>query len=333
MSLSARRASLPRRVVPIVAGVGLIVVALVSCGGSATSSEPARIAFLRAVPGAQDSQIVLDVLAREGFVEGGTLEVFAADPAEAYPDPDGAVAAVAGWVEQGVDLIIAFSSSGAALALDAAPDAIVVFLVNDPVVIGLIENEMHPEGRATGVTFRVPADRTLSAARAALPGMRRVGLLYPATDPAAGSHRRAVHDAASVLRLRVVDQPFTTEGEIEGAIGRLVDEGIDALFLSNSPTAIRYASIVDDAAQSHRLPVIANTDRVPFALVVLTPDTTLLVEQLAKQVARLLNGTPPRAVPVEDPRRYQLILNAGAAAELGIDLPEELLRQATEVIP
>ncbi len=318
----------------------LIVVALVigACGDDGSSgadpgSDPVTIAFLRAVAGQPSTEpALLDELRAAGFVEGRNLTVVAGDPDEAYPDPTDAAAAVEAWVEDGVDLIIALSTSGAQVATETAPDVEVLFLSNDPRASGLVADEASPEGHMTGVSFRVPADRTLSLARRAVPGLDRVGLAFPLSDPAAVANRDALQTAADRLGIELVTRTFADAEDVAASVAALAGLDVDALVLSTSPSATRAFPETAAAAQAATLPVVANTSIAEFALLSLAPDTEVLGRQLGRQAARLLSGASPSAVPVEDPSRFVLTINTGVAAALGLPVDDGLLREANAVV-
>jgi putative ABC transport system substrate-binding protein len=280
----------------------------------------------------EGQQALLTELASSGFTAGANLTVLAEDPEIAYPDPVEAKSVVDRWVEDGVDLIFAFSSSGAAIAGEAASDVPVLFISNDPTATGLLQDEMQPEGNLTGVTFRVPADRTLSIAQRAIPRLRTVGLVYPSADPAALPHSDAVGEAAESLGLDLELADFTDETDAAAAVANLVQRGVDAIFVSNSPTAIRALQPIQDAADDAGIPTIANTTIATGAVVVLSPDSIELNRQLGRQAARLLAGSDVADVPVEDPREFELVLNAVVGRRIGIDLGANLLREADRVI-
>jgi putative tryptophan/tyrosine transport system substrate-binding protein len=306
------------------------MLALVACS-TTPPDEPKTIAFLRAVPGGGNDTALLDELKRSGFHPDRSLEILGGDPNETHLDPDETKLTIEGWVDQGVDVIFAFSSRGALAARDAAPEVPVIFLVNDPVAVGLVQNEDAPEGNLTGVTFRVPADRTLALARRALPSATRVGLIYSSTDPAAQPHRQSVERAARSLDIELVQRSFADEAGIKPAVDGLLAAGADSVFISNSPTGILARIAIRDAVAG-RVPIIANTTVVDFALLNLDPDTEELYRQLGRQGARILGGSSPSTVPVEDPRRYRLTLNQAVAADFDISFPPDLVREADTVI-
>jgi putative tryptophan/tyrosine transport system substrate-binding protein len=315
------------------AALSLAGLALLSACGAGDGPEQ-TIAILRAVPTMEDGadQIILDELRAAGHVAGRNLAVLAEAHDESYPDPDDAERVVASWAEEGLDLVVAFSSSGAAAAHRSAPNVNILFISIDPVAAGLVEDERQPEGRLTGVTFRVPADRTLALARRVLPELETVGLAYPPADPAAVAHRDAVADAVDAAGMRLLLEEFNDGTDVGPAVDRLVRRGSHALLLSTSPTGVRAVAETGAAVAPHRIPVIANTNLADFALVALYPDSEEIGRQLGRQAARLLSGSSPAAVPVEDPRRFLIRLDAGVARQLGVELSDEVLREANEVV-
>lgn len=299
---------------------------------SAEGSDTYTIAFLRAVPTTTAVQSAfLATLRREGYLVGTNLTLLAEDNEETYPEQEDAEAAVRQWRQEGVDLIVAFSTVGARAAEEAAPDVNTLFLANDPIATGLVENAETPGGSLTGVTFRVPADRTLDLIRRAIPGERPIGLAYPPDDSAGIAHRDEVLASAEELGVSVIVEPFADADEIGGSISKLADRGVGALLLSTSPTAIRALEEFRGAAASAGLPTIANTPLVPWAILSLYPDSEEIGRQLARQAVRLLSGSTPASVPVEDPRQLILELNAVAAAEHGIEFSDDLMREADRV--
>jgi putative tryptophan/tyrosine transport system substrate-binding protein len=316
--------------------MGVLVVASAACGSgdaAGNADQPRyRVAFLRAVAGeAPMEATMLDELRLAGFEPGRNLDIIGGEPEVAHPDPDEARGVAAQWEAEGVDLIVAFSSSGAEAARDAAPDTDVLFVSNDPTSAGLIADEQQPEGRLTGVTFRVPADRTLDLAGRVVPELGSVGLTYPADDPAGAAHREAIRAAADEMGMTLLIETFADAAELDEAVATLAGDGVQVLIVSNSPPVSGLLAELEAAAAAHGLPAVANTTLADFAILSLGPDVEELGRQLGRQAARLLSGSPPSAVPVEDPRRFQLTLNESAAAEFGLELPEDVVREASEV--
>ena len=205
-------------------------------------------------------------------MEGKSLSVLGGAGAEVFPDPDKAAAAVKQWHERGVDVIVAYSTSAAEIARDHAPNAKILFLVNDPVASGFVKDEQRPEGRMTGVTYRIPADRMLSLARRIIPDLQRIGLPYPPSDPAAGPSRDQFMQAAQDLGLELTSEEFAGAADLPRAVTKLVAENrVQLLLASVSPTATRALPQLAEAAGVFRLPFAANLSTADRALLTLSP--------------------------------------------------------------
>lgn len=308
------------------------VLVFVACSDSDPRADgPRTIAFLRAFPGGASDAELLHELTLAGYRQDRDLRVLAADPSETHLEPEDVRATVKKWLAQDVDLIFAFSTRGALAARETAPDTDIVFLVNDPVAVGLVKNEDAPEGRLTGATFRVPADRTLALAKRAIPGARRAGLIYSSVDPAAQPHRLAVQRAADQTATRLYEESFADDADIVPAISRLLSDQVDYILMSNSPASVIARTLIQKAVAG-RVPIVANTDVIDFAIMSLDPDVPELYRQIGRMGARLLDGSPMSAVPVEDPRAYRLTLNRRVADAFDIAFPAELEREADRVI-
>ena len=320
----------------VAALVGVGALALPACGPDQVASLPdaPTIAFLRAMPspGGQDHlDAFLAELAEGGYVPGRSLTLVAADPREAHPDAEDAVEVVTGWAREGHELIVALSTTSARIAARHAPGTTVLFLSNDPTATGLVTDERRPEGNRTGITFRVPADRLLDLTRQVVNPLDVVGILAAGDDPATAPSLEAAVAAVEGFGMQRVVGSFTTGGEIPAALERLVGSGADVVVLTNSPTLARHAPTVHTTLRRLGVPAVAATTVFDQAVLVLEPDPTEIYRQLGRQAARLLSGTPVSDVPVEDPARFRLVVNAGAAEALGLGLPASIVEAADQV--
>ena len=306
------------------------VLLITACSADSSPPAPVRVGFVRSVPAAPGNAPFDAALAARGFTPGANLHYVQDEPdTELLITPDEITGAVESWVAGGIDLIVAFSSVGAATAAAAAPNTPILFLVNDPVAVGLVADKSHPDRNLTGVTFRVPADRTLDLARQAVPALQQIGVLVPATDPAGGPSRDAMVLAAQSMDIGTAVEAFVDEADIERAVVALSQRQIQAIVVVNAPTSVRFMKSIELAATAVDLPIIANTQLATRAVVVLEPDVDSLLARLGRQAARLLGGTPPADVPVEDPSRFRVVLNRTVARELHLpEFPADLLRQA-----
>lgn len=327
-----------RRAVRRVAVVALGLL-LSACGTAARNTNaPAAppqytVAFLRAVASdqQQNQAAFLQVLHQAGYQRDVNLTLLGADPAEVHAAPADAEATVRAWATARLDLVVALSTASAAAARTAAPTVPVLFLSNDPVGGGLLRDLRRPEGQLTGVTFRVPPDRTLDFARRALPSLRRIGLLYPPRDVAASAIRSGASQAADQLRIGLVEATFVDGDDVGGAVQMLRSQEADAIWALNSPTTARFFSQIASAGSNVGLPTITNT-AADFAVVILQPDVQELYRQMARQALRLLAGDAVVDIPVEDPVRFSFEVNLRAAAAFGFDIPPDVVTAADRVV-
>lgn len=322
-----------RWLIGVVLLAGLIATA--ACEASdptADASEPHRtLGLLRAVPDDDHAALVAELRVR-GWSLGSNLRLLPGDPDTIYGDTEEARQALAAWLREDVDVVIAFSTPFAEMLAEQAPSTPGLFVLNDPVAAGLVTDPDRPDGSLTGVTFRTPADRTLDLARQVVGDVDRLGYLWPADDPAVPGHRRAVEIAARDLGIELLDAPFEDEKAVVAAIDELASAEVDLVFIASSTATIRALDAIETALAEHDLPAVANTDFAHFAVLVLTPDGAELRRQLARQAARLLAGAPVSAVPVEDPRKFVVIINRSRILELGLpDVPSAVLQQADVV--
>jgi putative tryptophan/tyrosine transport system substrate-binding protein len=183
------------------------------------------------------------------------------------------------------------------------------------------------------VSFATPADRTLALATRLFPELARVGYLEPAGDPAVPGHREAILTAAQAADIEVVVAAFGDGGdEVRSAVDALVDAEVDAVVLASANATVAAYEDLRAAVGDAELPIVSNNSRADFAVLTLEPDGAEIRRQVARQVARLLAGDPVAQVPVEDPRRFRVVLDRTLARSLGAaGLDDGLLRQADEV--
>ena len=325
----------------VVRAVALLLVLATACAdrddSSAVSrsddSPPKVLAFLRAVQSSQpeNQAAFLDELARAGYVEGDTLELIAKDLSEVHPSAAQAEAAVGQWVTQGVDLIVALSTASAQTATKTAPDTDVLFLVNDAVSSGLVSDVRRPSGRATGVTFAVPADRTLDVIRRAFTDAVVVGIVYPPDDPAAAAVVDAARKGSDALGMELVAATFAGIDDAAAAVESVRAQAAEVLWVLNTPTTIRHIDALTAAASSAALPLVSNTV-VPTAVATLQPDTVELYRQIARQAVRIFEGDKISDIPVENPARFVLEVNLRQASAVGTKVSDALVDSADRVV-
>lgn len=314
-----------------VALAAAVILAAACTDASDAPSDLPTIGMMRVVAD-EDHGVFVSELRAQGWNVGPDLVILPSDPEQLLADSDAAAATLDEWLDAGVDVVVAFSTPFARLAVERAPKVPVLFLLNDPVAAGLVGDPERPDQGATGVTFRTPADRTLDLTLRLLGENASLGYLAPTDDPAVEGHRTAVLAAAEAHGIEMVEATFDGDEAVSDAVDELRRAEVGAVILASSTATVRAIDALRDALAGAELPVVANTDFIDFAVLIVTPDGAEVRRQLARQAARLLAGADPASVPVEDPRKFVVIVNRTLALELGLPEPDpELLRQADVV--
>ena len=277
-------------------------------------------------------------LRKYGYVEGRNL-VFERRYAAGKPELLPRLAAE--LVEAKVDVILVNSTSGTAAAQRATRTIpIVMAPVTDPVIAGLITSLSHPGGNITGMminTADVTAKR-LQTLTQVVPRARRIAALYPGEFAQQIVVKKWLQDtkvaaAALGLLLEEVDlgfQPDRWDDIFRGAR----DRGVDAAAVSDGPPYVINANVLANAALKNRMPTIFGFKEQAEAggLIAYGPDTTEMIVRSVTFVDRILKGAKPGDLPIEQPTRFQLVINQRTAKALGLMIPKDLLLRADNVI-
>jgi putative ABC transport system substrate-binding protein len=238
----------------------------------------------------------------------------------------------------GPDVLLA-QSSPAVIALRRNTDTIpIVFtMVTDPVGQGFVENLARPAGNVTGFSDfnSLMAGKWLEMLTHVAPPVARVAVLYnPETTPYAALMMRAIEDAAPSFAITARTAPCHDDAEIESLIAELArEERGGLLVLTDIFTIVHRATILASAAL-HRLPTVYFTRSFTVAggLMSYGIDYADLFVRSADYIDRILKGASPRDLPVQQPTRFELVINLKTAKARAITLSTTLLATADEVI-
>jgi putative ABC transport system substrate-binding protein len=145
---------------------------------------------------------------------------------------------------------------------------------------------------------------------------------------------KEVESAAETLGLSVIWVAIRDERDYEGALDRFVDEGAQALIVVSNPILNRYSGEIAERAVERGLPIMSQSAEwaQAGALMSYSPDLGHLAKRAGYYVAKILAGENPAELPVEQPTRFELIINLRTAQALGLRVPASLILRATEVI-
>jgi putative ABC transport system substrate-binding protein len=236
------------------------------------------------------------------------------------------------------DVILANSTSVIATLKSLTSSIPVVFaLAIDPVGLGHVKSLSHPGGNFTGFTFIDPEliGKWTGLLREIVPGIVQAALLFnPATTPFYPAWLREIEAARLSGPTAIVAMPAGTTGEIETAVAALAQKPGSCLMIGPDPfNVVRIKQVAQITAQN-RLPAISVYR--PFAteggLMAYGPDTADIFRRSAGYVDRILKGASPADLPVQQPDKFEFIVNLRAARALGLIVPATLLATADEVI-
>jgi putative tryptophan/tyrosine transport system substrate-binding protein len=275
-------------------------------------------------------------LSEAGYVEGQNITL---EYRWAENHNDRLPALAADLVGRKVDLIVSSGSLPAALAAKSATSTIpIVFTaVSDPVAAGLVASLARPGGNLTGFSpfqFELMPKR-LELLTELVPQARIIALLVNPDDPPRAEG--LVRDLQEAARTKGVQLPIlkaSTEDEIDAAFATLVQLPAGALVVSPDPLfSSRRAQLVELASR-HAVPAIYPWPEVIAAggLISYGANITALYSQAGIYAGKILKGAKPADLPVQQPTRFELVINLNTAKALGLMIPPSILARADEVI-
>jgi putative tryptophan/tyrosine transport system substrate-binding protein len=240
-------------------------------------------------------------------------------------------------VQLPVHVILAAGAAAIRAAQQATRTIPIVMLVGgDPVGSGLIASLTRPGGNTTGLATLSPK---LSAQRIALlkevvPQMARVAVLFNPDDETKGVDWHQTQVAARTLGLQIQPLEVRGPGDFGPAFAAMSQARAGGLIVLSDAVTLRYRARIVHLAAEHRLPAIYEFREFVEAggLMAYGPRLPQLFQRAASYVDRLLKGAKPADLPVELPRKFDLVLNGNTAQGLGLTMPSSLLFLADEVL-
>lgn len=270
-----------------------------------------------------------------GYVEGRNLVI---DARDGRGDVARLAAEAATLVASGVEVIVTQGSGPTVVARQATSRVPIVFgAAADPVGRGLVASLARPGGNVTGRAIDLGSGKAYELLREAVPALRRAGLLYHAQSFPPGylpiflAERQA---AAAALGFEVTPLPVGSIDDVEPALAGFAKAGGEALFVNGDPALMTGRGVVLPLALRYRLASVCTDLRFPRAGCLLTygDDVSDSFRQSAGMVDRILKGAKPADLPIEQPTKFTLIVNAKTASALGLTIPSSILARADEVI-
>ena len=268
-----------------------------------------------------------------GYVEGQNI-VLELRSAGGKPEALGGLAEE--LVRLNATILCAFGPAAvrAAVAATRTIPIVALDLETDPVQAGWAKSLAHPGGNVTGLFLDLSAltGKWLELLRAVLPALRRFALLWDSTTGAA--QLNAMKATAREIRIDVDVLEIRNTDEVDAALRAAVTSGSKALVMLSSPIVRNSSKQIAEFTMKNRLPAISPFR--PFVdfggLMSYGPDLEDFFRRCATYVDKILKGASPGDLPIEQPLKFQLVVNLRTSKALGITIPQSLLLRADEVI-
>ena len=273
-------------------------------------------------------------LADLGWVEGRNLVI---ELRSAENQNDRLPELAADLVRSGVNVIVAENAAATRAAMQATSSIPIVMAgVGDPVRYGFIASLAKPGGNVTGLAFLAGEMllKNLELLKDVAPRTARVAFLANPSNPGAAVAMADLQRAAPALGISVIQVDVLTPDDFERAFATIVRERADGILVAPEQLVFSQRHRIAAFAEKHRLPSAYASVRFMDAggLMAMGPNTADFPRRLASYVDKLLKGAKAADLPVEQPSKFELIINAKTAKAIGLTLPPLLLQRADRVI-
>jgi putative tryptophan/tyrosine transport system substrate-binding protein len=273
-------------------------------------------------------------LSERGYIEGQNLFIEVRWPRGSFEQNPNTAAELVGG---NVDVIVAWATPAVIAARRATSTIpIVMVSIGDPVGVGLVVSLARPGGNITGLSniSRDVSGKLVGIFAEIVPGMQHVGVIHNPNNPSLAYVLQETEHAIRALGLQLTIVGAKSVEEFESAFALLSKQGANGVVLISDPSIIEHGARIIELAKSGRLPT-AFQRRESVEMGGLVSYGANLNEQFHRAtyyIDRILKGDKPAELPVEQPTKFDLVINLKAAKALGIAVPPTLLAIADEVI-
>jgi putative ABC transport system substrate-binding protein len=235
-----------------------------------------------------------------------------------------------------VNVVVTYSNEHVEIAKQATSTIPIVFaLAGDPLGTGLVASLARPGGNLTGLSAQNVdlAGKRFELLREVIPGLRRLAILFNGNNPNSPLEFRIIDAAARPLGLEVVASEIRRAGDIVSALAAIKEQA-DAMYVVGDPLTFVQRTQINTLALVARLPTVYAVREYVQAggLMSYGPNFPDLFRRAGDYVDKILRGAMPADLPVEQPTKYDLVINLTTAKALGLLVPDTLLALADEVI-
>ena len=236
------------------------------------------------------------------------------------------------------DVIVVVSTPVSAAVMQETHTIPIIFVQNfDPVGSGLVKSLVAPDGNITGFTSYEPgiSSKWLELLKGVAPQVARVAIVYnPQTAPYAGVFLRSIEAASPIFAIQPIAMPIQDSGTIEKSIEAFAREINPGLMVLPDATTTVHEKLIVKLASQHRLPAIYPWRHYVTAggLMCYAVDLPVLWRRAASYVDQVLKGEKPANLPIQQPTKFELVINLTAAKAVGLTIPASILSLADDLI-
>jgi putative ABC transport system substrate-binding protein len=269
-----------------------------------------------------------------GYVDGKDVQV---QTRFVSPNPAAIREAVLSLLPE-IDLLVVWGTIGGVAAKSVASNVPVVFVsVGAPVDIGLVESLPHPGGNMTGITFEAASEtygKRLQLLKEILPNLSRIAILGAKGDPNFRFAMMSLENSASSLNVSIAPIEVNRADDLRDAFDEMRRDRSEAVVVVSGAYTYANSKLIAEMSLANNLPSCHGFRETVVAggLISLGPDLPALGRQGARLIDKIIKGTRPAEIPVEQPTQYITTINLKTAKALGLTMPASLLASADEVI-
>jgi putative ABC transport system substrate-binding protein len=325
-----------KKVTALSSVIAVILLAVAVKAEAQQAKKMARVGYLSLRPAPFDQEKLFKQELRElGWIDGQNITV---EYRWAAGSVDRLTVLAKELVSANVDVIVTSATPSVQAAKNATNTIPIVMAgAADPVGVGFVASLSRPGGNITGLSLQSPelAGKRMELLTEIVPKLVRVAFLAYGPDPAHRLYVQEAREAAERLKMLVQPLVIQTSGEIEGAVSKMVRERAGALVIQPLFTGgLGLGKRIIELAGKNHLPTIS--DGTQFAeqggLIYYGPSRLELTRRAAVFVDKILKGRKPADLPVEQPTKFELVINLNTAKQIGLTIPPNVLARADKVI-
>jgi putative tryptophan/tyrosine transport system substrate-binding protein len=308
--------------------------------GIAAAQQPAkvpRVGYMAAVSTSADAprlEAFRQGLRELGYVEGQNILIEYRHQDrnfERLPDIAGEL------MRLNIDVLVAVTTNAAIAAKKTAGTLPIVFMgITDPLAAGLVESLAKPGGNATGITniAAVLTGKRLELLKETVPKVSHIAVLWDPKAPGSAPQWQESQEPARELGLRLHSIEVSSADKYEDALKEAVRARINGLWVTLNPLANSNQKVIADFAINHRLPTVCAREDYADNGCLMAYGPTYVTEGRdgARYVDRILKGAKPADLPVEQPTKFEFVINLKTAKQIGLTIAPNILARADKVI-